>query len=341
MSNNSISEFELLGGKICGASKISLMTPAFAIPVITLTENSNTKYVQLSDGNRRVVGFYPFPYELDTLNINGSDRASVSVGDPEICAIVDSDGELHIGARSDLSEVALAQVAFIESPLMRLSFLEFGGDAGSAREAVVSVMQEKVSQVGVAAAREWFCDAVVFRRVQRALLAAAASEMEINSVWALLDEVGVEFVGEGIDVSMPIELADMAASGGGQCAEVLAFTRDMLRGVARQGLSILGRSGGSRWGRGRGAATVGRVSADDPGHPESAQEPFFFSAAAHGSPHRWLREWRDYWAASPGHPVLIAAAISKVGSPSGSDIAGALLLALSEGGFKSRQPLPL
>lgn len=160
MSNSTHTHTGINEGLVTSLAVPFWIRPGFAIPLIQSRISSNITYVQRIDSTKRIAGFDLFQSRSSSVAIEPAFKAQV--GDPELFAFIDLQGDPHVGTQDTLAPIIRNWVAQIGPPLIRMSFARFCGNERLAIKSASEAVAEKSSELkSLDRAILWFLDTVV------------------------------------------------------------------------------------------------------------------------------------------------------------------------------------
>ncbi|WP_456620069.1 hypothetical protein [Bradyrhizobium sp. P5_C12] len=201
--------------------------PGFAIPLVRSRADSNVAYVQRVGRNQRIVGFELFEGSSNIVPV--SEPKEVRVGEKELFALIDPNGEPHTGPRNKLAPIVRQWVGHIDTPLVRMNFARFcGNDALATRSAAEAVRSKSLELKSKDDAILWFVDAVLIIELLNVLAGARnAKSLQIEDELLGNSLLSVQLDKDRLSIELPAFLLDQKAGAvkGFKLEKLLRFAR--------------------------------------------------------------------------------------------------------------------
>ncbi|WP_346296286.1 hypothetical protein LRC39_03030 [Rhodopseudomonas sp. P1] len=201
MSNSNLDAVAFRSLRLVGVSVGSRKGPGFAIPLLVSRSDGNATYVQRTDRGGRIVGFQVFIDRCLRQPVAGN--RSVAVGDPEVFALLDIEGVVHVGTRDELSPKVKEWLTKIEAPLTKMNYALFCNARAVAYKAAFDAVQRKEVEFSSRNnAVIWFMGSVIVAPLLKALTKNMKDEAVVEDCFKSADVV-VRQEGKNVYVELP------------------------------------------------------------------------------------------------------------------------------------------
>jgi hypothetical protein len=211
--------------------------PAFMIPLVGTSEQSNQLFIQHVGTNGRVNSFVPFDSHRGAQRELEGPHAIVSIGDLPIYVVLSPSGEPLVGAQREIADEVRSWISKLKPfPLTRLAFADFCDDHVLVKDAAKRLFKVKQSSANSEYATSWFLNSVIFRRVQRALVRAVARLSGTAVTDLALDLVQLDLSQHALYITLPAHLYDVMMVSRDARRDAASDIKPVLNALGRQSI---------------------------------------------------------------------------------------------------------